>query len=142
MLVSGLGVATVLLRTRSPGPPATDANERNEAVEPNEAMVDQPAPLATVHVRKLVRAVPLTPDKTDVPVIEIAPESANVVRVRADRVLAKVNGRAILLKDLVPLRTDEPEQAMTVEEYDSRLNRAIEMELTFQAAAAQGVGQI
>ena len=28
---------------------------------------------------------------------------------------------------------------MTPEEYDSRLNRAIEMELTFQAAAAQGV---
>jgi hypothetical protein len=28
---------------------------------------------------------------------------------------------------------------MTPEEYESRLNRAIEMELTFQAAAAQGV---
>lgn len=28
---------------------------------------------------------------------------------------------------------------MTPEDYDSRLNRAIEMELTFQAAAAQGV---
>ena len=102
-------------------------------------MVYQPAPLATVPVRKLVRAVPLTPDKTDVPAAEIAPESANVVRVRADRVLAKVNEQAILLKDLVPLRADEQKQAMTPEEYDSRLNRAIEMELTFQAAAAQGV---
>jgi len=28
---------------------------------------------------------------------------------------------------------------MTLEEYESRLNRAIEMELTFQAAAAYGV---
>lgn len=62
-----------------------------------------------------------------------------MVRVRADRVLAKVNDQAILLADLVPLRPDEQEQAMTSEEYESRLNRAIEMELTFQAAAALGV---
>ena len=139
VLVTGLGVATVLLRTRSPGPPATDANEPKETVERNEAVVDPPAPLATVPVRKPARAVPLTPGRTDAPAVEIATESANVVRVRADRVLAKVNDRVILLKDLVPLRTDEPDQAMTVEEFDSRLNRAIEMELTFQAAAAQGV---
>jgi hypothetical protein len=37
------------------------------------------------------------------------------------------------------LRPDEQEQAMTPEEYESRLNRAIEMALTFQAAAAQGM---
>ena len=110
-----------------------------KAVERNEAVVDQPAPLATVSVRKLVRAVPLTPDKTDVPAAEIAPESANLVRVRADQVLATINAQAVLLKDLVPLRADEQEQAMTAEEYQSRLDRAIEMELTFQAAAAQGV---
>ena len=40
-----------------------------------------------------------------------------MVRVRADQVLAKVNDQAILLKDLVPLRADEQEQAMTSEEY-------------------------
>ena len=60
-------------------------------------------------------------------------------RVRADRVLAKVNGQAILLKHLVSLPPDVQEQAMTLAEYESRLNRAIEMELTFQSAAAQGV---
>jgi len=53
--------------------------------------------------------------------------------------LARVNGRPIQLKDLVPLETRETARAMTPEEYDSRLNRAIEMELTFQAAAAHGV---
>ena len=140
MLVTGLGVSTVIPRTRSPGPLATDANEQNEAVERNEAVVDQPAPVAPVPVHKLASVVSLTPTKTDAPAVEIAPESANVVRVRTDQVLAKVNEQAILLKDLVPLRADEPDQAMTPEEYDSRLNRAIEMELTFQAAAAQGVG--
>jgi hypothetical protein len=73
------------------------------------------------------------------PAADIASQSANMMRVRADRMLAKVNDQAILLKDLVPLRPDEQEQAMTLEEYQSRLNRAIEMELTFQAAAAQAV---
>ena len=62
-----------------------------------------------------------------------------MVRIWADQVLAKVNEQAILLQHLVPLQPDEPEQAMTLEQYESRLNRAIEMELTFQAAAAQGV---
>jgi hypothetical protein len=45
----------------------------------------------------------------------------------------------VLLKDLVPLGSDELEQAMTLQEFESRLNRAIETELIFQAAAAQGV---
>src|SRR5438128_7446652 len=61
------------------------------------------------------------------------------MRVRADQVLAKVNDQAILLKDLVPLRPDDQEQAITSEEYELRLNRAIEMELALQAAAARGV---
>ena len=39
--------------------------------------------------------VPLTPEKA-------APSAADMLRVRADRVLAKVNDQAILLKDLVP----------------------------------------
>ena len=122
VLVTGLGVLTIMLLTRSPRPldmdanEATEANERNQAVEQNEAVVYQPAPLATVPVRKPASVVPLTPDKTDVPVADIASQPANVLRVRADQVLAKVNDQAILLADLVPLRADEQEQAMTSEE--------------------------
>ena len=41
VLVTGVGVSTVMLRTRSPGPLATNANEPTEAVERNEAVVDQ-----------------------------------------------------------------------------------------------------
>ena len=145
VLLAGLGFLTVGLLTRSPRPldvdanQATDANEQNQTVERNEAVVDQSAPLAAVPVRKLAPAIPPTPDKTDVPAADTMPQPANVVQVRADQVLAKVNDQAILLKDLVPLRADEQEQAMTAEEYESRLNRAIEMELTFQAATAGGV---
>ena len=119
VLVTGVGVLTVMLRTHSARPLATDVNERNEAV------VYQPSPLVTAPFRKPAPAVPLTPDKTDVPAADIASQPANVMRVRADRVLAKVNDQAILLKHLVSLRPDEQEQAMTSEEYESRLNRAI-----------------
>ena len=145
VLVIGVSVSTVMLLTRSPRTKTADANEATEATdrsqeaERNEPVVDQPAPVAPVPVRKLASSVPLTPDKTDAPAADIASQPASMMRVRADRVLAKVNDQAILLKHLVPLQPDEQEQAMTLEEYASRLNRAIEMELTFQAAAARGV---
>lgn len=145
VLATGVGVSTFMLRTRSPRPQtadaneATEANERNQAGERNEAAVYQPAPLATVPVRKPAHVLPLTPERTDVPAADIASQPGNVIQLRADRVLAKVNDQVILLKDLVPLQPDEQEQAMTSEEYQSRLNRAIEMELTFQAAAARRV---
>ena len=139
VLVTGVGVSTVMLRTRSPRPLDMDTNEPTRAVDRNEAVVYQSAPAATAHVRKLPSAIPRTPDETAVPAADIASQPANVMRVRADQVLAQVNDRAILLADLVPPRPDEQEQAMTTEEYESRLNRAIELELTFQAAAAGGV---
>lgn len=66
-------------------------------------------------------------------------EPADPVRVRPDQVLATVNGQPIQLKDLLPYAPVDTEKAMTAEEYQSRLNRAIEMELTFQAATAHGI---
>ena len=140
MLVAGVSALTVTLRTRSPRTQTTDANERNQTGERNEAVTYQAALPATDAVAERVLTVPLTLQKTEMPAADIASASFNVTRVRADRVLAKVNDQAILLKHLVPLRPDEEEQVMTLEEYESRLNRAIEMELTFQAAAARGVG--
>ena len=49
------------------------------------------------------------------------------MRIRADRVLARDNDQAIVLADLIPLQPNEQEQAMTLEEDESRVNRAIEM---------------
>ncbi len=145
VLVIGVSVSTVMLLTRSPQSHATDANEATEAneriqeAERNEPFVHRSAPVALVPVRKPASIVALTPDKTDATAADIASQPANAMQVRADQMLAKVNDQAILLKHLVPLQPDEQEQAMTPEEYESRLNRAIEMELTFQAAAARGV---
>lgn len=141
MLVTDVSVLTVMLHTRSPRTLTTDAagtTETNERSE-DDPVVHQPASLATVTVRKPASAVALTPEKQTRlrPTLHRSPP--NVMRVPADRVLAKVNDQAILLKHLVPLQPGEQEQAMNPEEYESRLNRAIEMELSFQAAAARGV---
>ena len=57
----------------------------------------------------------------------------------AAQVLAMVNQTPVQLRDLMPVRPGETEKELTREEYDSRLERAIEMELTFQGARAQGV---
>ena len=61
------------------------------------------------------------------------------VRVNAAQALAMVNQTPVKLRDLMPVRPGETEKELTAEQYDSRLRRAIEMELTFQAARVQGV---
>ena len=63
-----------------------------------------------------------------------------VVRVKPDRVLATVNGVSITLKDLVPLPKDKAgtEQMLSAEMYEFLFQRAIDREVTFQAARAQG----
>lgn len=65
--------------------------------------------------------------------------SVNPMRVSATQVLARVNGKPIQLKDLVAVQPGEAEKSMTPAQYKHRLQRAIEMELTFQAAREQGV---
>lgn len=139
VLVLGVCVSTIMLRIRPAHPPATEADEPNPAVIQTET-ADCPSTCSTsAPVRKLFPALPLTPPKVDSPATDIAPESANMVQVGADQVLAKVNNQAILLNHLVPLSANGQEEAMTPEEFASRLDRAIEIEVTFQAAATQGV---
>jgi hypothetical protein len=59
--------------------------------------------------------------------------------VDAAQVLAVVNKTPITLRDLMPLALGETEMTLSHQEYDSRLQRAIEIELTFQAARSEGV---
>jgi hypothetical protein len=142
-LVAGVGVLTMMRQTRSPRPLAANADEldRGTAVsETSRSTHETRTPFRISDRSGWSSTQPRSaPDKKDVPAGDIASPPANVVRIRADQVLAQVNDLAIRLADLVPLWLDEQEQAMTVEEYESRLNRAVEMELTFQAAAARGV---
>jgi hypothetical protein len=66
-----------------------------------------------------------------------------LIRVPVDQVLATVNGVALTLKDLQPVSSPGPaggsEQTLSPERYDFLLQRAIERELTVQAARASGV---
>lgn len=63
----------------------------------------------------------------------------DVVRLTPDQVLAKVNKEPIQLRHLMPVGEDEAENVLTLEEYSSRLQRAIDMEVVFQAARDAGV---
>jgi hypothetical protein len=63
------------------------------------------------------------------------------LEVGADHELAKVNGVAITLKDLLPLGVADTavNHSLSPEMYEFLLNKAIVRELTFQAAQAQGL---
>ena len=134
-LVAALVIGATVLLTHAPrtvGPVV-------DVPEPAEVTAQPPAPSATVAVARTVPTTSITPNEAVVDLPEVAHEPADALRVRTGRVLAEVNGKPIQLHDLVPLEAQETEKMMTPEEYESRLNRAIEMELTFQAAAAGGV---
>ena len=135
-LIAAIAIAMILLgdrKSRSTEPSAVP-------VERLSVMVPSQPPALKPLVRNRVPAALAEPSQPAVAPPDAKVGSANPVRVRADQVLATVNGHAIQLKDLLPFAPADIEAAMTAEEYQSRLNRAIEMELTFQAAQAQAVG--
>jgi hypothetical protein len=63
----------------------------------------------------------------------------NVVRLKPDQVLATVNDQPVHLRHLMPVGS-ATEKELTNDQYEFRLKRAIEIELWFQAARAEGVG--
>ena len=66
---------------------------------------------------------------------------SQTVRVRADEVLATVNGTNLTLKDLTPVKPESrlEERTMGLDMYQMLLKRAVERELAFQFAQARGV---
>jgi hypothetical protein len=137
-LVVGVAVSTVMLRNlnRSPVPSVASGGRGEGAEALSEDSSSIASHLGVTPARVLWRSV----GERDAASVEIGSGISAPVSVPADEVLGTVNDRSLLLKDLVPLRSDERQQSMTSEEFHSRLQRAVEMEVTFQAAAAQGVG--
>jgi|SRR6516162_1691000 hypothetical protein len=137
----GVGLISVLLFSGSWQKPAAPAQPvpalRSQVAAPTQApavhpTVVRPDPPATV-------AEASAPVRDDVVQQTVGPAQA-VVRVKPDRVLATVNGVSITLKDLVPLPKDKDiEQMLSAERYEFLFARAIQRELTFQAASALGV---
>jgi len=74
--------------------------------------------------------------------VETGVGTNKVYQLRADQVLATVNGVEIKLGDLVPLTTTNGDAMVPLDAvtYNYLLNRAINRELMMQAAKAQGVG--
>ena len=66
-----------------------------------------------------------------------APETS--VSIRAEQPVATVNGVKILGKDLTPLSAAHEEKQLTPETFEFLRGLAIERELVFQAAGAQGI---
>lgn len=144
VLVVGVSVCVVVVLTPSSRFLNIDGNEVTKVIgktheaKPNERVVHHSA-FTAAPVDKPARAFRDRPNRRNTATADIASFPSDVMRIPADRPLAQVNDRAILLKDLVPLEPDAGEQAMTWEEYASRLNRAIEVELTFQTAATEAL---
>src|SRR5688572_16774822 len=90
LLATGVGVLTVMLPTRSPRPLVTDANESNRSAavsKTSRSAYQTRTPSKFADRSGWSPAQPRSaPDKTDMPAPDIASESANVVRVRADQV--------------------------------------------------------
>ncbi len=138
ILGAAIALAAVLLLTL-----------QRTSVQPTRSAAPGP-PTATAHAA--TAQPPLTSDESQTPevrvsrnksAIELAPsastEQAQVVaKIRADQVLATVNNKPIAGRDLMPFGAGA-EQAMTPERYRYLLNLAIERELIFQAAKADGV---
>jgi hypothetical protein len=136
-VVAGATLAVLALRRQAPHPATAPANYQasGEAiVGQNSAWSDQ-SPRAAVpsHVASIAPARE-----------NVVPESGGraeaVVRIKPRQVLATVNGASITLKDLLPLSKEKAgsEQMLSAEMYDFLFQRAIDREVTFQAARAQG----
>jgi hypothetical protein len=133
-LLAAIGIATFVPRL-----------SRNHSVPSDESAT--PLPMSTLSSsREVPKPVeqPTTPELPAArePALDLPSIHAQTVQtrtIRADTILASINGKPIQLKDLVPLAPEDTEKTMSAEQYESRLDRAIEMELTAQAAQTQGV---
>ncbi len=150
-VIGGLTLASWVWVKRAPGPMATSAQPSlatksgessqllppirpyDNSVQPG---VGTESPAAGTPVRKLTAA---RGDGSRSFKPSATAEALDVVRLVPDQVLAKVNNEPIQLRHLTPVGS-ATEKELTRAQYDSRLKRAIEMELMFQAARAEGVG--
>lgn len=138
-------VAVFFLLRRPSVPPPAKAPKLAPVVAPSPPPTPVvPETLAPVPPAEVVAPVPeatavVTGPRLETIVLEEGAAPIQVVRVQANQVLATVNLMPIMLKDLVALEPGQTEQTMTPEEYNSRLHRAIDMEVTAQAARSRGV---
>ncbi len=108
-------------------------------------------PLAPIAILEKIVEVPDVPESPADPVASettiAAPRftqgsvAIKYMSLRADQPVARVNGVAITLKDLIPIPAAElaDEKTMSLEMFDFLLRRAIDREVAFQAAQKSGI---
>jgi hypothetical protein len=140
-----IAVAAFWLLRRPSAPSARGPTPAQVVAPPAPVAPETPAPLPAPAAPAPTSAaaaatVPAAP-RVDTIVAKEGAEPIQVVRVHADQVLATVNSIPITLKDLVPLPPGDPhaERSMESDIYNARLDRAIEAELTFQAARSRNI---
>lgn len=114
-----------------PGSTAEESGLSSETVNSS-----APAQSRTAPVTAAANPAEAAPPRIET--IQAEDSLVRIVRVPAGRALASVNGTAISLKDLLPMGAGV-EQVMSPETYEFLLNRAVERELSFQAASAQRI---
>lgn len=133
--MAGIAVLTLALavwRIRAPRP--------LETVNPSSTSMESSKSPGSLHASGPV------PGSADSPETELATSKPNEsfsglapVRLKAGQVLVTVNKEPVQLRHLMPVGPKETEMELTREQYDSRLKRAIDIEVVFQAARAEGV---
>jgi hypothetical protein len=142
LVLAGLlavGAVALLVVNLNTGPsPEPSTGTTGEVTKPRVATVEQRL-WALPPARAATKLVPVPPD-----LVEIKDDQDSVtgqgVRLTAGRVLATVNQIPLTLADMVPVTAGQMEVVMEAEEYEIRMAKAVEAELTLQAARSQGVG--
>jgi len=108
-------------------------------------------PLAPITIREKIVAAPGVPESPAGPVVSettiatpLSTQGSIAIKymsLRADQTVARVNGVAITLRDLIPIPAGElaDEKTMSLEMFDFLLRRAIDREVAFQAAQKNGI---
>jgi hypothetical protein len=125
--IIGLTLVSVLWLARTP------AQVETSAVSAGQVRATRSAHQTAAGNKDLLSGKPRIRDAS-----QTAPD-VEVVRLIPDQVLATVNKESIKLRHLIPVSEDETESVLTPEEYSSRLQRAIDIEVVLQAARNAGV---
>ena len=133
ILVAVVGIILIAVVIFTQRPPTTESAKRKPAAPADSAVATgRSGGEDESDLRSKVVRPPTAQGKTSqAPALQVKP-----VRLHATQVLASVNGRPILGKDLLVFDATNPnaEQTLSPDMYKFLLDRAIDRELTFQAA--------
>lgn len=143
--VLAVGVAALVMLNRTASiSPAPDQAAPATTTEPL-ATGTAPPPTAKAYrkwslpgPRPAATTPPATPQLVELPGVEGRP-AAQGVKIKADQVVATVNQIPITAADLVPVPASSADVTLDPAEYEARLAKAVDAEMTLQAARRQGV---